>query len=142
MRAVSMVAAWIVALGVWAPSAQAQQVAQPRGGPAGSWRVIGQTQANLTADQDAIFVKGPNDNFRAIKFKVTGAPLNLQRMLVTYENGQPDKIDVRQSLPEGGESRIIDLAGTGQRHIRRIDFWYDTKGVLHGKASVTVFGLK
>jgi hypothetical protein len=137
-----MVAALSVALGVWAPSAHAQQVTQPRGGPAGSWRVIGQTQANLTADQDAIFVKGPNDNFRAIKFKVTGAPLNLQRMLVTYENGQPDKIDVRQSLPEGGESRVIDLAGTGQRHIRRIDFWYDTKGVLQGRASVTVFGLK
>jgi hypothetical protein len=54
----------------------------------------------------------------------------------------PDKIDVRHNIPEGGESRQIDLAGSGKRRIRRIDFWYDTKGLLKGRAHVTVFGMK
>jgi hypothetical protein len=36
-------------------------------------------------------------------------------MLVTYDNGQPDRIDVRQDIPKGGESRVIDLKGVGQR---------------------------
>ena len=55
---------------------------------------------------------------------------------------QPDKIDVRQNIPQGGESRAIDLRGIGKRSVRRIEFWYDTKGFLKGKADVTVFGMK
>ena len=113
-----------------------------QGGQPGEWRLIGQTHADHAADHDSIIVKGPFDNFRKIKFKVTDAPLNMQHMVVTYDNGQPDKIDIRQSIPQGGESRAIDLRGIGKRSVRRIDFWYDTKGFLKGKADVTVFGMK
>jgi hypothetical protein len=126
----------------WAIPALAQQVTQPRPGPAGSWRLIGQTHARHTVDHDSIIVKGPFDNFRAIKFKVTGAPLNMHRMVVTYDNGEPDRIDVRHNIPKGGESRVIDLRGAGRRSIRRIDFWYDTKDLGQGTADVTVFGMK
>jgi hypothetical protein len=120
----------------------AQKVVQPRGGSPGEWRLIGQTHADHGADHDAIIVKGPFDNFRKIKFKVTDAPLNMQHMVVTYDNGAPDRIDVRQNIPQGGESRAIDLRGIGKRSVRRIEFWYDTKGFLKGKADVTVFGMK
>jgi len=129
-------------LAAMAPDAHAQQVVQPRAGAPGEWRLIGQTHADHAADHDSIIVKGPFDNFRKIKFKVTDAPLNMQHMVVTYDNGAPDKIDVRQNIPQGGESRVIDLRGIGKRSVRRIDFWYDTKGFLKGKADVTVFGMK
>lgn len=124
------------------PARAGEQVVKGKPAPKGAWVVIGQTHANHTADHDGIVVKGPHDNFRAIKFKVTDAPLHMQHMVVTYDNGQPDKIDVRQEIAKGGESRVIDLKGIGQRHIRRIDFWYDTKGLLNGKADVTIFGKK
>ena len=120
----------------------AEKVVQGKPAPKGSWVVIGQTHANHTADHDGIVVSGPFDQFRAVKFKVTDAPLHMQHMLITYDNGQPDRIDVRQEIAKGGESRVIDLKGVGTRHIRRIDFWYDTKGFLKGKADVTVFGKK
>jgi phosphoribosyl 1,2-cyclic phosphodiesterase len=122
--------------------AQAQKVTRPNAGPAGSWRLIGQTHADHGADHDTIVVQGPYDNFRRIKFKVTDAPLNMQHMVVTYDNGAPDKIEIRQSIAQGGESRVIDLRGVGKRSLRRIDFWYDTHGFLKGKADVTVFGMK
>ena len=122
--------------------AQAQKVVQPKPGAAGTWRLLGQTHADHGADHDTIVVKGPYDNFRKIKFKVTDAPLNMLHMVVTYDNGNPDKIDIRQNIAKGGESRVIDLKGVGKRSIRRIDFWYDTKGFLNGKADVTVFGMK
>jgi len=137
-----LAAATAVLLVIWAAPVQGQGVSHPRGGPPGSWRAIGTTEAGFQADHDGIVVRGPFDDFRRIKFKVTGAPLNLQRLVVTYENGVPDKIDVRHNIPEGGESRQIDLAGAGKRRIRRIDFWYDTKGFLKGRAHVTVFGMK
>jgi hypothetical protein len=127
--------------GLAAPAA-AQQVVQPKPGAAGTWRLIGQTHADHAQDHDTIVVKGPYDNFRRIKFKVTDAPLNMQRMVVIYDNGAPDNIEIRQNIPQGGESRVIDLRGVGKRSLRQIDFWYDTKGFLHGKADVTVFGMK
>ncbi len=132
----------LLLLAMFGATSFAQKMSHPNGGARGQWRVIGTTHAQHTADHDGIVVKGPYDNFRALKFKVTDAPLNMMKMLVTYDNGMPDNIEVRQNIPKGGESRVIDLKGIGKRSIRRIDFWYDTKGFLNGKADVTVFGMK
>lgn len=128
-------------LGAWAPCLSAQKPVQPKPAPPGAWVLIGRTQASHSADHDALVVHGPNDNFTRIKFKVTDAPLNLYRMAVTYDNGTAERIEIRQNIPKGGESRVIDLKG-GKRSIRTIEFWYDSKGLLNGKADVTVFGRK
>jgi hypothetical protein len=132
----------LLALTLFSSMSFAQKVTKPRAGTPGTWRLIGSTQANFTADHDMIIVQGPFDDFRKVKFKVTDAPLNLMHMVITYDNGMPDKIDVRQNIPQGGESRVIDLKGAGKRSIRKIEFWYDTKGILKGRANVTVFGMK
>ena len=44
-------------------------------------------------------------------------------------------------MPKGGESRIVDLRG-GKRKLKSVEFWYDTKGILNGRADVTLFGMK
>lgn len=128
--------------GLAAPAALAQQVVRPAPGAPGEWRLIGRTQAKHTIDHDTIWVQGPNDNFRRIKFRVTDAPLRIHRVVVTYDNGASDTLAVRHHIPKGGESRAIDLRGPGQRSLRKIEFWYDTKGFLNGQADVTVFGMK
>ena len=109
---------------------------------AGEWQQVGSVQARFVTDHDQIVLKAPNDDFRRIKFKVTDAALDIQQIVVTYDNGAPDKISVRQSIAEGGESRPIDLRGIGRRSIRKIEFWYDTKGVRDGRANVTVYGMR
>ncbi len=121
--------------------AAGQTVSKPRKGPAGSWRVLGTTQASHSADHDRIDVVGPYDYFRKLKFKVTNSPLNLQKMVVRYEDGAPENIELRQDIPKGGESRVIDLKG-GKRKLKSVEFWYDTKGILNGKATLTLFGMK
>lgn len=121
---------------------QAQQVTKPKAGSRGSWRLLGTTHAQHSADHDNIKIAGPYDYFRKLKFKVTDAPLNLQRMVVTYDDGGlPEKINIRYNIPKGGESRVIDLKG-GRRKLKSVEFWYDTKGFLNGKADVTLFGQK
>lgn len=122
-------------------SGYGQVVRRPNPGPPGSWRLLGTVSARHTADHDVIYVKGPYDYFRKIKFKVTDSPVNIHRLVVTYENGVPDNIETRFSIPRGGESRIIDLRG-GKRKLKSIEFWYDTRGILNGRADVTVFGIK
>ena len=117
-------------------------VSAPRPGTPGEWRYLGTVNARFTADHDAIVVQGPYDFFRRIKFKVTSAPINIIRLIVSYDDGGlPENIDTRFSIPAGGESRIIDLRGN-RRKIRTVEFWYDTKGVLQGRANVSVFGQK
>ena len=117
-------------------------VSQPRAGGVGSWRLLGTVQARFTADHDVIYVAGPYDYFRRLKFKVTDAPLNLVRMIVRYDDGgAPENVDVRFNIPQGGESRVIDLRG-GRRKLKSVEFWYDTQGILNGRADVTLFGLK
>jgi hypothetical protein len=104
------------------------------------WRLIGTRQASYQADHDTIRVQGPQDDFRKIKLKVSGADLNIKRPVVTYDNGEQDNIDVRENIRQSGEIRALDLRGSGKRSIRRIDFWYDTQGLLKGKATVRVYG--
>jgi hypothetical protein len=120
----------------------AQQVVQPTNGSADRWTFIGHTHADLAADHDTIVVKGPLDSFRRSKFEVTEAPLKLYRRLVTYDNSVPDKIEVRQNIPNGGEGRVIDLRSKGKRSVRKIEFWYDTPGLLRGRADLTILGMK
>jgi hypothetical protein len=131
----------LIALLAAAAPGRADDRSQPSPGMPGSWRMIGHTQASHSAEHDTITVTGPYDDFRRIKFKVTDAPLNLQRLEITYENGDKDALDVQQAIPQGAESRVIDLRG-GSRHIRKIEFWYDTRGKGQGKSDVTVFGMK
>jgi hypothetical protein len=120
----------------------AQKVVQPKQGSAGTWRLLGTVQANHSADHDVIYIKGPYDYFRRIKFKVTDSPLNMFRMVVRYDDGGlPENIETRMDIPKGGESRIIDLKG-GTRKLKSVEFWYDTKGIFNGKADVTLFGQK
>ena len=133
---------FIVLLLVFFSSANAQQVVAPRPGNPGSWRLLGTVTANHTTDHDQIIVAGPYDYFRRLKFKVTNSPLSLLRMIVRYDDGgAPEKIEVRCNIPKGGESREIDLKG-GKRKIKAVDFWYETKGFLNGRANLTLFGIK
>ncbi|MDR2921159.1 MAG: hypothetical protein LBV72_17575 [Tannerella sp.] len=137
-----IIAGIVMLMTLMSGNATAQKARAPRAGLPGSWRLIGTTEARFVADHDGIEVVGPFDNFRKVKFKVTDAPLRLIRMKITYDDGAPDEIPTAIDIPEGGESRVIDLRGVGKRSIRRIDFWYDTKGVARGRANVSVFGMK
>jgi len=89
----------------------AAKAVRPNPGAPGQWRLIGQVQAKHTVDHDTILVQGPFDNFRRIKFKVTDSPLRIYRMVVTYDNGAPDRIEVRQNIPRAERAGPSTFAG-------------------------------
>ena len=105
----------------------------------GAWVRLGRVTATHAADHDRIKVEGRNDDFRKLKFRVSDSPLNMRRIVVTYDNGGVERLEVRENIPKGGETRGIDLQG-GKRSIRTIEFWYDTKGLFNGRADVTAYG--
>lgn len=122
--------------------AAAQKVSQPRPGNPGSWRLLGTISAKSSGDHDMILVKGPYDFFRKLKFKVTDSNIEINYMLVRYDDGgAPERVDVRQNIPQGGESRVLDLRGA-RRKLKSVEFWYRDKGFMNGKADLTLFGIK
>jgi hypothetical protein len=109
--------------------------------PLDNWRELGRVKAGHNGDHDRIIVEGKHDTFRKLKFRVENSALNMSKMIVTYDDGAPENVEVRNSIPKDGESREIDLKG-GKRNLRSVEFWFDTKGVLNGKAVVILYGSK
>ena len=110
--------------------------------PWDNWRELGSVKAGHHADHDRIEINGPHDTFRKIKIKVEGSDMNLRKMVVVYEDGgKPENIQIRDDIKKGGESRAIDLKG-GKRKLKSVEFWFEAKGFLSGKAEVYLFGSK
>lgn len=106
-----------------------------------SWRELGRVKAGHNGDHDRINIDGPHDTYRKLKFRVENSGLNMSKMVVVYDDGAPENIEVRNEISKGGESRVIDLKG-GKRKLKSVEFWFDTKGVLNGKAEVILYGSK
>lgn len=107
----------------------------------GPWRFIGDKTVGFGVDHDVIHTGNINDDFRQIRLRVTDGPLKMYDMKVHFDNGDVQNIEIRSQIPKGGYSRVIDLEG-GLRHIRKIEFWYETKGFAKGRARVAVWGRK
>lgn len=100
---------------------------------------LGSVNAGHDAEHDRITMTGQHDNYRKLKFKVKNAALNMRQVVVTYDDGAPERLDVKENPAAGAETRVIDLHG-GKRSIRTIEFWYETKGGKGDKAEVVAFG--
>jgi hypothetical protein len=108
---------------------------------AAPWKFIGDKNVAFAVDHDVIHCGNVNDDFRQIKLKVTDGPLKIYDMKVHFDNDDVQDISIRNQIRQGGESRVIDLTG-GLRHLKKIEFWYETKGFLKGKSRVAVWGRK
>lgn len=102
------------------------------------WKLLGEKKVSFIIDRDVIHVTG-NDNYRQIKVKVKDGPVHILDMDVHFENGDKYDVAIKKRIPQGGESRIINLPG-GSRSIKKIEFWYETKGFLKGRGRVQVWG--
>lgn len=103
-----------------------------------NWEVIGKKTVDYAVDHDEMIVTSTRGDFKAIKIRVTKAPLNMHRCVIHFGNGSQQEVELRNNFAPGTESRIIDLNGF-DRVINRITFWYDTKNHAPRRAVVTVF---
>lgn len=102
------------------------------------WVLIGERKVNFLIDHDVIQVAG-NDNYRQLKVKVKDGPVSIKDMDVHFDNGDKFDVALKQKLAQGSESRVIDLPG-GSRNLKKIEFWYETRGLRKGRSTVQVWG--
>lgn len=105
------------------------------------WKFIGDKNVRFGVDRDVIHCGNAKDDFRQIKLKVTDGPVKILDMKVYFDNDEVQDVSIRNQIRQGGESRIIDLTG-GLRHLKKIEFWYETKGFARGRSRVAVWGRK
>jgi hypothetical protein len=105
------------------------------------WVLLGERTVTDKVDHDTIPVTAARGDFRRIKLNVRQHPIRILHLVVHYGNGNPDKLDVRELIPAGEESRGIDLRG-GDRVIRKIELWYETKSLGRQQALVRVYGIR
>ena len=103
------------------------------------WEKLGQRTVNRRLDRDEIVVTAREGAFTAIKFRVRNSGINMHRLVVHYRNGEKHEVALRNNIPAGGESRVIDLPGR-KRIIKKVVFWYDTKGIINDKAVISLWG--
>lgn len=86
------------------------------------WQKIGETTISFRAEDESIVVLGA-DEFEALKLKVTGAPIVIDRLQVFYESGQMEELNVEAELKEGAETQAYQLKHRG-REIQKVAFTY------------------
>lgn len=105
----------------------------------GKWQLLGERTVNDKLDHDIIRVTAAKGDFKAIQIRVKGASVDFHKVIVVYGNGMRQEIEMRHTIPAGGSSRIIDLAGH-DRYIREIECWYDANTIRGRKALVRIWG--
>lgn len=108
----------------------------------GRWEKLGERSVKFASERDVISCRGKGA-FSKIKIHVADAPVEFGQLLVKYSNGAVQKIYVRQVIPAGGYTRIIDLPGNN-RVIKEVMFYYKSKKGYkwgrHKRASVSLWG--
>lgn len=61
------------------------------------------------ADHDTVVVTGARGNFTAIKLTVQRNAVDFHRVVIHYRNGSDQNVELRNTIPAGGESRVIDI---------------------------------
>lgn len=103
------------------------------------WVLLGERTVNDRAETDEILVTSARGPYDALRVEVRRAPIRFYDMKVHYGNGAVQDVDLRDVIPAGGQSRVIDLRGD-ERIIRRITFRYETRSPGRRRAVIRVFG--
>ena len=108
---------------------------------AAGWHKIGSTTVDFQEESDEVVIIGAN-RFASIKFKITGAPVEIESIVAFYESGDSQEISVKSKYDAGKESKEFELNG-GERNLKKIVFVYNTPpNNSDVKATIEIWGFK
>jgi hypothetical protein len=102
---------------------------------------LGEAHVDGGHDHDNIKVAADLGPFRAIQIRVQESGIHFDHVIVHYRDGQSEPIQIRNFIPAGQQTRVIELPG-GPRMIRRVEFYYDRAHWRGPRPRVRVFGFR
>jgi hypothetical protein len=106
---------------------------------AGKWELLGERSVSDKVDHDVLTVTAARGTFRALKLEVRDRGVQFRNVTIHFGDGEKQEVELRNVIPAGGESRVIDVEGR-DRVIRTIEFTYDAQSLGGKRARVLVFG--
>jgi hypothetical protein len=88
----------------------------------GRWLSLGTSYVDGRQDHDRIRVYA-RGAFTALQLGIKGGEIEFQRVVVHFENGGQQELEVRDRIRAGSKTRVIDLPGE-RRRIESVEFWY------------------
>lgn len=113
--------------------------AQRRNNNQERWQYLGQSNVDGARDHDNIQVNS-REAFRAIQLRVQGGEIEFQRVVVHFENGADTKVEIRDRIRAGGQTRAIDLPGDNRR-IESVEVWYGRENWGRRRPNLRLYGL-
>jgi len=104
------------------------------------WEVLGTLSVSDAKDHDVLAVTGAKGTFRSLKLEVLDRAVQFRSLKLHFANGEMQDVELRDVIPAGGESRVIDIEGVGDRVIRTVELTYDAQSLGGKKARVRVYG--
>jgi hypothetical protein len=104
------------------------------------WTLLGSSKVHgAGVDHDEIIVTAARGDFSAIKLLVQNEGVEFERVVVHFANGTQTEMAIRDFIPAGGETRVLDLPGR-DRIIRKVDFFYKSNPATKLKGKVVLYG--
>ena len=102
------------------------------------WIFLGEAHVDGQHDHDNINLGGAAGRYRAIQLRIVNAPIEFDRIVVHYGNGEAEVLQVREVIRAGGHSRAIPLAG--DRKIEKLELWYAKAKPNSRRPEIKVWG--
>ena len=116
------------------------QAVQPKIQPStGNWVLLGQKRVTYQTERDRIKVGVVEGGWKELQFTVTGAPIEMYEMVITFGSKHEFKPNVRWRFDDRTSSQVIDLPGE-RRHILHVDFVYRSINPEGKPATIALYG--
>lgn len=105
---------------------------------ADEWVYLGQAHVDGQHDHDNIEVGKAAGRYRFLQLRVNNAPIEFDRIVVHYGNGEAETLQVREVIRRGERSRAIPLSG--DRIVHSLELWYGKARKFSRRPEVSLFG--
>lgn len=105
---------------------------------AANWVYLGQAHVDGQHDHDNIEVGKTAGRYRFLQIRIKNAPIEFDRIVVHYGDGEPEVLQVRDVIRAGGHSRAIALQG--DRFVKSFELWYAKANPSSAKPELTLWG--
>jgi hypothetical protein len=90
------------------------------------WVKLGERKVDFKGDHDVIEVGRSEGKFTKLRIRVVEGDMELYKMKVTFEHGDPYEPSTRHEFKEGERSHDIDLPGDA-RTVKKVEFYYKSE---------------
>jgi hypothetical protein len=104
------------------------------------WILLGTAHVDKSEDHKTIHVGSNAGSFHKIQLRVSGGPVEFQRVVVHFADGAQEELPVAERVRSGGKTREIELPGE-RRTIDGVELWY-SKENLDTRPEVSLYATR